>query len=71
MKSELRDLYTNKTPQTKKGGFNAGRRTKFAPVKSLDSSELSSEFSDFETLSSNIKVNLVISSNGHNSFYRI
>jgi len=28
----------------------AGRRTKFAPVKSLDSSEFSSEFSDLETL---------------------
>ena len=29
---------------------NAGRRTKFALVKSLDSSEFSSEFSDLETL---------------------
>ena len=29
---------------------DAGRRTKFAPVKSLESSEFSSEFSDLETL---------------------
>ena len=29
---------------------DAGRRTKFAPVKSLDSSEFSSEFSDLKTL---------------------
>ena len=29
---------------------NADRRTKFAPVKSLDSSEFSSEFSDLKTL---------------------
>jgi len=28
---------------------NAGRRTKCAPVKSLDSSEFSSEFSDLKT----------------------
>jgi len=28
----------------------AGRRTKFATVKSLDSSEFSSEFSDLKTL---------------------
>jgi len=40
---------------------NAGRRTKFASVKSLDSSEFSSEFSDLKTLSSNVKVNPVIS----------
>ena len=39
----------------------AGRRTKFAPVKSLDSSEFSSEFSDLKTLQSNVKVNPVIS----------
>jgi len=49
----------------------AGRRTKFAPVKSLDSSEFSSEFSDLKTLSRNVKVNPVISWNGHNSFHRI
>jgi len=48
-------------PQNKKGGFIAGRRTKFAPVKSLDSSEFSSEFSDLKTLSSDVKVNPVIS----------
>jgi len=47
------------------------RRTKFALVKSLDSSEFSSEFSDFKTFSSNVKVNPVISWNGHNSFHRI
>jgi len=29
---------------------NAGRTTKFAPVKRLDSSEFSSEFSDLKTL---------------------
>jgi len=29
---------------------NAVRTTKFAPVKSLDSSEFSSEFSDLKTL---------------------
>jgi len=29
---------------------HAGRMTKFAPVKSLDSSEFSSEFSDLKTL---------------------
>jgi len=40
---------------------DAGRRTKFAPVKSLDSSEFSSEFSDLKTLTSNVKVNPVIS----------
>jgi len=40
---------------------NAGRRTKFAPVKSLDSSEFSSEFS----------LNAVISWNGQISFNRI
>ena len=39
----------------------AGRRTKFAPVKSLDSSEFSSEFSDLKTLTSNVKVNPIIS----------
>jgi len=39
----------------------AGRRTKFASVKSLDSSEFFSEFSDLKTLSSNVKVNPVIS----------
>jgi len=49
----------------------AGRRTKFAPVKSLDSSEFSSEFSDLKILSSNVKVNPVILWNGHNSFHRI
>jgi len=41
--------------------IDAGRRTKFAPVKSLNSSEFSSEFSDLKTLSSNVKVNPVIS----------
>jgi len=51
---------TKKKPH-KKHGYNAGRRTKFAPVKSLDSSEFSSEFSDLKTLSSNVKVNPVIS----------
>jgi len=50
---------------------HAGCRTKFAPVKSLDSSEFSSEFSDLKTLSSNVKVNPVISWNGHNAFHRI
>jgi len=50
---------------------DAGRRTKFASVKSLDSSEFSSEFSDLKILSSNVKVNPVISWNGHNSFHRI
>jgi len=50
---------------------HAGRRTKFAPVKSLDSSEFSSQFSNLKTLSSDVKVNPVISWNGHNSFYRI
>ena len=50
---------------------NAGRRTKFSPVKSLDSSEFSSEFSDLKTLKSNVKVNPVISWNGQNSFHRI
>jgi len=50
---------------------NAGRRTKFSPVKSLDSSEFSSEFSDLNTLKSNVKVNPVISWNGQNSFHRI
>jgi len=49
----------------------AGRRTKFAPMKSLDSSEFSSEFSDLKTLTSNVKVNPVISWNGRNSFHRI
>jgi len=29
---------------------DAGRRTKFAPIKSLDSSEFSSKFSDLKTL---------------------
>ena len=42
-------------------GPYAGRRTKFAPVKSLDSSEFSSEFTDLKTLTSNVKVNPVIS----------
>jgi len=60
---------------------HAGRRTKFAPVKSLNSSEFSSEFSDLKTLLSDVKVNPVISRNvisrnvisrnGHNSFHRI
>ena len=50
---------------------HAGRRIKLAPVKSLDSSEFSSEFSDLKTLSSNVKVNPVISWIGHNSFHRI
>jgi len=40
---------------------HAGRRTKFAQVKSLDSSEFSSEFSDLRTLTSYVKVNPVIS----------
>ena len=48
---------------------DAGRRTKFAPVKSLDSSEFSSEFSDLKTLQSNVKVNPVISWNGQNSLH--
>ena len=47
--------------------LNAGRRTKFALVKGLDSSEFSSEFSDLKTLQSNVKVNPVISWNGQNS----
>jgi len=34
----------------RKNGPYAGRRTKIAPVKSLDSSEFSSEFSDLKTL---------------------
>jgi len=50
---------------------HAGRRTKFAPVMSLDSSEFSAEFSDLKTFSSNVKVNPVISWNGQNSFHRI
>ena len=50
---------------------DAGRRTKFAPVKSLDSSEFSSEFSDLKTLWSNVKVNPVISWNGQNSFHTV
>jgi len=41
--------------------FHAGRRTKVALVKSLDSSEFSSEFSDLKTFASNVKVNQVIS----------
>jgi len=41
--------------------YGTGRRTKFAPVKSLDSSEFSSEFSDLKTLTGNVKVNPVIS----------
>ena len=49
----------------------ACRRTKFAPVKSLDSSEFSSELPDLKTLWSNVKVNPVISWNGQNSFHRI
>jgi len=40
---------------------DAGRTTKFVPVKSLDFSEFSSEFSDLKTLQSNVKVNPVIS----------
>ena len=32
---------------------NAGRRIEFVPIKSLDSSEFSSEFSDLGTFSSN------------------
>jgi len=40
---------------------NAGRRTKFAPVKSLDSSEFSSGFSGLKTFANNVKVNPVIS----------
>jgi len=46
-----------------------GRRTKFASVKSLDSWEFSSEFSDLKTLSSNIKVKPVISWNGHHRIF--
>ena len=36
---------------------DAGRRTKFAPAKSLDSSEFSSELLDLRTFSSNVKLN--------------
>jgi len=50
---------------------NAGRRTKFAPVKSVDFSEFSSVFWDLKTLESIVKVNPVISWNGQNSFHRI
>ena len=39
----------------------AGRRTKFAPVKSLDSSDSDSKLSDLKVLASNVKVNPVIS----------
>ena len=49
---------------------HAGRRTKFASVKSLNSSEFSSEFSDLKTLLSDVKVNPVMSWNGHNSFQK-
>jgi len=45
----------------------AGRRTKFVPIKSLDSSEFSSKFSDLGTFTNNVKVDPVISWNGHNS----
>jgi len=56
----------------KKSGYRTDpNTTKFAPVKSLDSSEFSSEFSDLKTLTSNVKVNPVISWNGRNSFLRI
>jgi len=48
-------------PENHKHASYAGRRTKFAPVKSLDSSEFSSAFSDLKTLTSNVKVNPVIS----------
>jgi len=50
---------------------NAGRRTKFVPAKSLNSSEFSWEIPDLETFASNVKVNPEISWNGHNSFHRI
>ena len=43
------------------GGGHADRRTKFAPGKSLDFSEFSSEFSNLKTLSSTVKVNPVMS----------
>jgi len=49
----------------------AGRRIKFAPGKSLDSPNFSSEFSVLGTFPSNVSVNPVISWNGHNSFQRI
>jgi len=49
----------------------AGRRTKFAPVKSLNSSEFSPEFWDLGIFTSNVKVNPVISWNGHNSIHKI
>jgi len=58
-------------PENHKHASYAGRRTKFAPVKSLDCSEFSSEFSDLKTLTNNVKVNPVISWNGRNSFHRI
>ena len=50
---------------------DAGRWTKFAPVKSLDSSEFSSEFSDLNFFYRNVKVNPIISWNGQHSFHRI
>ena len=39
----------------------AGSRTKFAAVKSLDSSDSDSKLSDLKVLASNVKVNPVIS----------
>ena len=49
---------------------NAGSRTKFAPVKSLDSSDSDSKIWDLKIFASNVKVNPVISWNGQNSFQR-
>ena len=54
-------LRSENSEENSEESCDAGRRTKFAPVKSLDSSEFSSEFSDLKTLSSNVKVNLGIS----------
>jgi len=49
---------------------DAGRRTEFARQKSPDSWNFSSEFWVLGTFSSNVKINLVISWNGDNSFQR-
>jgi len=77
VRSPREDIFSKSSGQIlpsgllRKASLNAGRTTNLAPVKSLESSEFSSEFSDLKTLLSNVKVNPVISWNGKNSFHRI